>query len=61
MLYGRPVPRRCRLCKGTGEGQTVVTGKGMYIERCRNCRGAGQLYYINGVEYRGRPRPTGQV
>lgn len=61
MLYGRPLPRRCRLCKGTGEGQIVVTGKGTFTERCRHCRGTGQLNYATGAENLGRQRPSGPV
>jgi DnaJ-class molecular chaperone len=61
MFYGRPLPRRCRLCNGSGEGQTVITSKGMYIERCRRCKGTGQLHYTPQAEYRGKQRPYGQA
>ena len=61
MLYGRPPPRRCRLCDGTGEGQTVVTSKGMYNEPCHRCEGTGQLRFSTTTQYPYRQRPYGQA
>jgi DnaJ-class molecular chaperone len=39
-------PIRCLACLGTGNGQTVMTGKGTYIEPCPSCKGAGRLIML---------------
>jgi hypothetical protein len=48
-------PIRCLACLGTGAGQSVMTGRGIYIEPCHSCNGAGRLNMIVCPECRVLP------
>jgi len=39
-------PIRCPACLGSGDGQTVMTGKRTYIEPCCSCEGTGRLITV---------------
>jgi hypothetical protein len=37
------MPHRCTFCKGFGDGETVLNGRGNYVEACRLCKGSGRM------------------
>ncbi len=41
------MPLRCTFCNGSGDGQTVVTGRGGFVEACHGCKGAGRMNSID--------------
>ncbi|SCK42417.1 hypothetical protein H181DRAFT_03704 [Streptomyces sp. WMMB 714] len=41
-----PPPYRCTSCSGTGKGQTVMNGRGCYVESCESCKGSGRVTQV---------------
>ncbi len=56
-MTAMPPPCRCTSCSGTGKGQTVMHGRGSYVEACETCQGSGRVTQVLRRPGRSGPQP----